>query len=95
MVMRRNKREIYIDTLKAIQTEASPTRIMGVANLSWKPFWSQIRPKLIEEGLIIEQPADNPNDKKQKYFYRLTKKGQMAIAAQNDADRYLPAEEGS
>lgn len=88
MIRRRSRTEMYVDTLRAIQKERMLTRIMALANLTWRQFQDEIHP-LIKAGLIVEQPADNPNDKKQKYVYRITKKGAEMIAAQDIVDRCL------
>lgn len=82
---KRNKQEMYIDALRAIQTEESPLRIMGTANLSWEPFMKEVLPRLIREGLIVEQVVNNPQDKRHKYAYRVTQKGREVLKDQKVA----------
>jgi len=79
-VLRRSKLEICIDILRTINDgTASPTRIMYIANLSWKPLMGEYLPLMVKEHLISEADVDTNVDKKRKQSYSLTAKGRDAL----------------
>jgi predicted transcriptional regulator len=87
--MRRGKIEIYIDVLRVVKTEHSPTWIMTLANTSWRPINEEIFPHLIKMGLISESGSDSHTDKKMKYLYHLTAEGNKVLTMGEEFERKL------
>jgi predicted transcriptional regulator len=87
--MKRDKIEMYIDVLKTIKIEKSPTRIFSISNINYRLFEKEIIPHLIGTGLITKLIADNHADKKMKYFYHLTPRGEKTLVLWKEFGEYL------
>ena len=74
MAPRRNKFELFVDILAAINAGCSkPTKIMHYANLSWKPMGKMLDNLLEQE--LIQQLEKSEKDKRVKALYGITPKG--------------------
>ena len=79
MKNRRSKLEIYLDVLKVIKEGTTkPTRIMYVANLTWKILQSVLN-SMVDLDLIEEIDMSMSRDKRTNTVYQVTNKGDSVI----------------
>jgi len=79
--------EVYVDILKVIGGEGTPTRVMQASNVAWSPFRKIYLPKLIEAGLVVEKPAIRKSQKfgrPPRMTYCLTTEGWVVISTINE-----------